>query len=141
MKITDEEINAESKRFAYSVAYYNNLSEGGKLKAIEWGEKFHKRGALWAREQLSGTISLKEFKIGSAMYSIGEQLKPPAMNEIKLLRKELKLKQGELAERVGISQTYLSQIETGHRIPTIVILRAIANQLNRILVITFEPIK
>jgi len=32
---------------------------------------------------------------------------------IKLARKAHKIKQGNLAERVGISQTYLSQIEAG----------------------------
>lgn len=132
MKLTDEEINAESKRFAYSVEnidpYCNNLSEGGKLKVIEWGEKFHKRGALWARAHVNKWISVEDqlpepnvdvliyseegrisverrekrnnfiysdqtdsgcatywmplpdspqFKIGSAMFSIGEQLKAP----------------------------------------------------------------
>lgn len=45
---------------------------------------------------------------------------------ISVLRKEKKIKQIELAEITGISQTYLSQIEKGVKVPTIEILEKIS---------------
>ena len=43
-------------------------------------------------------------------------------NTIKEQRKRRKIQQQDLAERSGISQTYLSQIEGGSRVPTIDVL-------------------
>lgn len=48
---------------------------------------------------------------------------------IKTLRKKKHLKQNELSEVCGISQTYLSQIENNKRQPTIDVLQIIGNQL------------
>lgn len=45
---------------------------------------------------------------------------------IKTMRGHKGISQGELANKVGISQTYLSLIECEHRIPTIETLEAIA---------------
>ncbi len=56
------------------------------------------------------------------------------MNElgirIKQQRLENRLKQKELAELVGISNTYLSDIETGRTNPSIETLKKIAQILN-----------
>lgn len=48
---------------------------------------------------------------------------------IKKLRKRKNIQQSELAGKSGISQTYLSQIETGERIPTIETLEKISKEL------------
>ena len=50
---------------------------------------------------------------------------------IKKLRKEKlpQINQREFAKIIGISQTYMSQIESGVRIPNIGILQKIANEL------------
>lgn len=48
---------------------------------------------------------------------------------IKILRKEKNIKQLDLAESSGISQTYLSQIEKGTKTPTIDVLEKISTNL------------
>ena len=48
---------------------------------------------------------------------------------IKTLRKEKNIKQIDLAQNCGISQTYLSQIEKGLKIPTIDVLEKISTNL------------
>lgn len=48
---------------------------------------------------------------------------------IQKLRKEKNIKQIELAEKSGISQTYLSQIEKGIKVPTIDILEKVSLSL------------
>ena len=49
---------------------------------------------------------------------------------IKKLRKECvpKLTQAEYAKRIGITQTYLSQIERGHKKPRIEVIEKIAQE-------------
>jgi transcriptional regulator with XRE-family HTH domain len=59
------------------------------------------------------------------------------MEAIRILRKERKLTQMELSKLVGISQTYLSQIESGTKFPTISTLQKIATNLNMELSISF----
>jgi transcriptional regulator with XRE-family HTH domain len=45
------------------------------------------------------------------------------------LRKRRKLTQGEVASRVGITATYLSQIEKGQRNPTLAVIVGLARAL------------
>lgn len=45
------------------------------------------------------------------------------------LRKERRLKQSELAESVGLTVSYLSQVENDHREPSTAALRSIAGAL------------
>ena len=45
-------------------------------------------------------------------------------------RKEAKLTQAELSERIGISEKYLSRIECGKQLPSIIIVAKICNLLN-----------
>ena len=49
---------------------------------------------------------------------------------IKRIRKSRKLTQVSLAEKVGITQHYLSQIETGNRVPSQKIIDKICSELN-----------
>lgn len=48
---------------------------------------------------------------------------------IKQIRKQKGIKGYQLAERVGITGAYLSQIETGKKEPAIEVLRKISNEL------------
>lgn len=48
---------------------------------------------------------------------------------IKKLRKESGLKQNEFAESVGVSQSHLSQIEKGHKKPSLTTLEQMADIL------------
>ncbi len=51
-------------------------------------------------------------------------------NAIKVWREYRALSQQELAEKVGISTPYLSQLETGKRIGSLKVLTAVANALS-----------
>jgi len=51
-------------------------------------------------------------------------------NTIVLLRERKELNQGELATKLGISQTYLSQIENNKKMPTIGMLENIGKVLS-----------
>jgi len=48
-------------------------------------------------------------------------------NRIRALRRERHLTQVELAEMLGIDRSYLSEIETGKKDPSLRILKAIAD--------------
>ncbi len=52
-------------------------------------------------------------------------------NKIKELRKERKLKQSALANRIGVHQSEISAIETGERIPSIRLAGKIARALKK----------
>lgn len=47
-------------------------------------------------------------------------------NNTARIRKEMKLTQEQLAERSGLSQQYISELETGKRNPTIVTIYELA---------------
>lgn len=48
---------------------------------------------------------------------------------VRQLRKRRKLTQADVANRVGITATYLSQIETGQRNPTLAVVVGLARAL------------
>ena len=52
------------------------------------------------------------------------------INPVRAWRKYQHIKMNELANKVGISPAYLSQIENGKRNPTVDTLKAIAKELN-----------
>ncbi len=56
---------------------------------------------------------------------------------IKNLRKAKGINQATFAESVGITQTYLSQIENGHKEPSTYVLRLIAEEIEMPLPILF----
>lgn len=58
-------------------------------------------------------------------------------NSIRLLRKKRGFNQGAFSEQVGITQSYLSQLEKGHKKPSIEVLESISNSLNTPLPIIF----
>lgn len=55
----------------------------------------------------------------------------PTPSEIAQARKDAGLTQGELADRVGVSQPALSQIESGNNDPTLSTVQKIAIEINR----------
>ena len=91
--------------------------------------------------------SLKEFK--------AEQMKDPAFAaayaevepETNIIRAIVDtriahhLTQRELAEKTGIAQTEISRIENGSRNPSLKILQRLADGMDMILKISFEPKK
>lgn len=58
-------------------------------------------------------------------------------NAIKKLRKKSGMTQVYFADKIGITQTYLSNLEKGHRHPSIDILNKIANVLETPLPVLF----
>lgn len=58
-------------------------------------------------------------------------------NTIRDIRKNKQLTQGQLANACGVTQTYLSLIESNQKDPTVSTLRKIADQLNMPLPILF----
>jgi transcriptional regulator with XRE-family HTH domain len=56
---------------------------------------------------------------------------------IRKIRKEKELTQKEFAKIIGITQTYLSQIETGDKTPTIGVLEAMSTKVKTPLPIIF----
>ncbi len=91
--------------------------------------------------------SLKEYK--------AEQMKDPAvadaynemkpeMNLIRALvdaRNYHNMTQKELAEKTGIAQTEISRIENGSRNPSIRLLQRLADGMDMVLNVSFEPKK
>lgn len=49
---------------------------------------------------------------------------------VRKLRKEKTFDQEEFAERIGVTQPYLSQIENGHREPSVSLLHRISEELD-----------
>jgi transcriptional regulator with XRE-family HTH domain len=56
-------------------------------------------------------------------------LKENASRNLKELRLKRKLSQENLANRAGISLSYVSELERGNRVPTLPVLEQIANAL------------
>ena len=52
-------------------------------------------------------------------------------NKIKQLRRELRLRQLDLARKLNIYQSEVSQIERGERLPNVVLAKRIAKALRR----------
>lgn len=51
-------------------------------------------------------------------------------NTLKVIRKGKNIRQGDLAKSIGITQTYLSLIESNKRIPSITIIEDICKELD-----------
>lgn len=62
-------------------------------------------------------------------------------DEIIEIRKSKQISQKKLADKTGISQANISKIENGHYIPSILILKRIADGLDKRLVVTFLNIE
>ena len=58
-------------------------------------------------------------------------------NAIKTIRESASLNQGDLANKLGIAQSYLSNIETGRKKPSLRLLEKIAKTVNVPLPILF----
>lgn len=56
-------------------------------------------------------------------------------------RKEMGLSQHQLSERTGIPQANISKIENGHYIPSLLILKRLADGLGRRLVVDFIDVE
>jgi len=66
-------------------------------------------------------------------------LRKKSKNKIRELRKAKKMKQAVLADRVGIFQSEISEIETGERKPNVYLARKIAKVLGKTIDDIFLP--
>ena len=57
------------------------------------------------------------------------------------IRKEMGLSQRELAEKTGVPQANISKIENGHYLPSLAILKRLADGLGRRLVVDFVDLE
>ena len=100
-----------------SVSYLCEIERGKKQPSLEVIEK------LASALNISKDALFDEhFPKGSGTTSTGER--------ISILRRERGLSLSELAQKAGISATYLCQIENGHVLPSLATLKAIARALN-----------
>ncbi len=51
-------------------------------------------------------------------------------DNIRKIRTERRMTQGELAEQLGVHQSYIAQIERGTKIPNMIIAKELARTLN-----------
>jgi putative transcriptional regulator len=58
-------------------------------------------------------------------------MEPIAKNKIKVFRKEMRMKQFTLAQKVGVFQSEISEIETGKRKPSVYLALKIAGVLGK----------
>ncbi|HCS74138.1 MAG TPA: transcriptional regulator [Clostridiales bacterium] len=61
------------------------------------------------------------------------------MNNVKLYRKQIKMTRKVLAEKTGLSMSYIYFIESGERNPTIAVACKIADALGQSLDVLFTP--
>jgi len=61
------------------------------------------------------------------------------MNNVKLYRKQIKMTRKVLAEKTGLSMSYIYFIENGERNPTIAVACKIADALGQSLDVLFTP--
>jgi transcriptional regulator with XRE-family HTH domain len=66
------------------------------------------------------------------------QLKSYIGSEIRRVRKEKKISQVQLSESSGISQTYISEIESGKRLPTLNVLHKLTKGIGAKCVISIQ---
>ncbi|MDN5331041.1 MAG: hypothetical protein PWP45_266 [Tepidanaerobacteraceae bacterium] len=100
-----------------SVSYLCEIERGKKHPSLEVIEK------LAAALNISkDALFYENLTRGSSTTSTGER--------ISILRRERGLSLSELAQKAGISATYLCQIENGNVLPSLATLKAIARALN-----------
>jgi putative transcriptional regulator len=58
-------------------------------------------------------------------------MEPMTKNKIKVFRKEKRMKQITLAQKVGVFQSEISEIETGNRKPSVYLALKIAETLEK----------
>jgi len=103
-----------SKRTNLSVSYLSEIERGKKQPSLDTIEKLAK--ALNISKEGLILPNKQDFR------GLGEK--------IVLLREQMKLSLSDLAERVGISSSYLCQIENNRTLPSLSTLNNIASALN-----------
>ncbi|MFO7151884.1 MAG: helix-turn-helix domain-containing protein [Bacillota bacterium] len=106
-----------AEKAGLSVSYLCEIERGKKLPSIEVIEK------------LAAALNISK----DALFEESPSKKGPSTSpgeRISILRRERGLSLSELAERAGISATYLCQIENGKVLPSLATLKAIAKALN-----------
>jgi transcriptional regulator with XRE-family HTH domain len=104
-----------SERSGLSVSYLSEIERGKKQPSLDTLEK------LSTALNISKQGFFTESPTSPSVLATGEK--------IILLRQKKNLSQTQLAEKAGISTTYLCQIERGHVIPSLDTLKALAEAL------------
>jgi len=90
------------------------------------------------QEELEDAADIKDIEESLLAIQKGKEATIPSevtfsildgVNPIRAWREHKQVRMSTLAEKIGISSAYLSQIENGKRNPTIVTLKAIAKEL------------
>ncbi|GAV22428.1 helix-turn-helix domain-containing protein [Carboxydothermus pertinax] len=107
-------LNDLSKKAGLSISYLSEIERGSKKPSLKTIDKIAKalnvnKAQILDTDQLETSLTLGE--------------------KIRLVREERKLTIGELAQRAGISVSYLSEIERDTVNPSIATLRRIAEEL------------
>ncbi|GAV24440.1 transcriptional regulator [Carboxydothermus islandicus] len=107
-------LNELSKKAGLSISYLSEIERGSKKPSLKTIDKIAKalnvnKAQILETEQLEVSLTLGE--------------------RIRLIREEKKLTISELAQRVGISVSYLSEIERDTVNPSVATLRRIAEEL------------
>ena len=87
----------------------------------------------YLEEALTGVKFDKKDTFEKQEYNIEEEVRELLVK----IRSELEISQKELSEKTGISQANISKIENGHAIPTLPVLKRLADGLGKRLVVDF----
>lgn len=104
-----------AERSKLSVSYLSEIERGIKQPSLDTLEKL----AAALNISVQGFFTEKD---SSSVLTLGDK--------IVMLRQEKKMSQAQLAERAGISTTYLCQIERGNVTPSLDTLKTLAEALN-----------
>lgn len=106
-----------ARKAELSVSYLSEIERGKKQPSLEVVEKLAAALNISKNAFFDESVTRKR-----DTSSVGDR--------IRILRQEKGISLSELAEKAGISATYLCQIEKGHALPSLSTLKAIAQALN-----------
>lgn len=82
-------------------------------------------------------LDIKDTKSKDAMPKLDYDITNDISELLVSIRKDIGMSQRQLAEKTGIPQANISKIENGHYLPSLMILKRLADGLGRRLVIDF----
>ncbi len=86
-------------------------------------------------------LDVNDTKNGEALPAIDYNIADDISELLTSIRKEIGISQRQLAEKTGIPQANISKIENGHYLPSLTILKRLADGLGRRLVIDFVDLE
>lgn len=89
------------------------------------------------QKYLDDVLGNVEFKKNDSKQTLQYDIVVEVQKLLTDTRNQLELSQKELSEKTGISQANISKIETGHSVPSLPVLKRLADGMGRRLVIDF----